>query len=101
DVETPLPPGYPTYEELKSNGWMPTPRTRLPFPSILAASSNDPLCRFERAAELARGWKSALVELGPVGHLNPAAGFGPWPDGIALVDRLRNCLAPAASEAGT
>jgi predicted alpha/beta hydrolase family esterase len=101
DVETPLPPGYPTFDELKTNGWMPTPRTALPFPSLLAASSNDPLASFERTAALARNWKSTLVELGAVGHLNPAAGFGLWPQGKGLIDWLCQEQAPAiASEAG-
>ena len=42
DFETPLPQGYPTAEELTANGWTPIPRRRLPFPSIVAASSTDP-----------------------------------------------------------
>jgi predicted alpha/beta hydrolase family esterase len=101
DVETPLPPGYPAFDELKANGWMPTPRAPLRFPSLLAASSNDPLASFERTAALARNWKSTLVELGAVGHLNPAAGFGPWPRGKGLIDWLCQAPAPvAASEAG-
>jgi len=89
DVETPLPPGYPTYDELQANGWIPAPRTRLPFPSLLAASRNDPLCRFERAVELAGDWGSTLVDVGDVGHLNPAAGFGSWPQSQALIESLR------------
>jgi predicted alpha/beta hydrolase family esterase len=100
DVETPLPAGYPTFEELQANGWLPTPRTELPFPSLLAASSNDPLASFERTAALARNWKSTLVELGAVGHLNPAAGYGPWPQGKTLIDWLCQSAVPAASEAG-
>ena len=47
DFESPLPAGYPTQETLRENGWLPTPRTRLPFPSIVAASTNDPLGRFD------------------------------------------------------
>jgi predicted alpha/beta hydrolase family esterase len=102
DVETPLPPGYPTFDELKANGWMPTPRKPLPFPSLLGASSNDPLASFERTAALARNWKSTLVELGAVGHLNPAAGFGPWPQGKLLIDWLcQGASSAMASEAGT
>jgi predicted alpha/beta hydrolase family esterase len=45
----------------------------------VAASENDPLCGMERAEALARDWGSAVVNIGPAGHLNPAAGFGPWP----------------------
>src|SRR4029453_11565501 len=41
DFERPLPDGYPTMEALLCNGWLPTPRDRLPFPSIVATSGND------------------------------------------------------------
>ena len=32
DFESPLPEGYPTQDVLRANGWLPTPRARLPFP---------------------------------------------------------------------
>lgn len=64
---------------LGENGWTPVPRTPLPFPSIVAASSNDPLGTVERVTALARDWGGRLVDLGEVGHLNPASGYGPWP----------------------
>ena len=54
DVENPLPPGYPAYDDLQANGWLPIPRKPLPFPAIVAASSNDPLAQFEKIAGLAR-----------------------------------------------
>lgn len=88
DFETPLPDGYPTLETLQANGWLPTPRERLPFRSIVAASTNDPLGRFDRVAELAAAWGSQLVDVGAVGHLNPAAGYGPWPRAEAFVREL-------------
>jgi uncharacterized protein len=88
DFETPLPDGYPTDEMLTRNGWLPTPRAPLPFPSIVAASTNDPLGRFERVADLAASWGSRLVEVGAVGHLNPAAGYGEWPRAEALIAEL-------------
>ena len=87
DFEQPLPGGYPTLHELHAGGWLPVPRRRLPFPSIVAASRNDPLGRFERVAELAEAWGSRLVDLGEVGHLNPASGYGEWPRADALIDR--------------
>jgi predicted alpha/beta hydrolase family esterase len=77
-LESPLPAGYPGIDALRENGWLPIPRTPLPFPSILAASSNDPLCDFDSACQLSDDWGSQLVNLGAVGHLNPAAGFGEW-----------------------
>jgi len=88
DFDSPLPEGYPSPDVLRMNGWLPTPRTRLPFPSIVAASRNDPLGRFERVAALAEAWGSTTVDLGDVGHLNPAAGFGPWPRAGALIRAL-------------
>lgn len=88
DVETPMPAGYPTRDVLAANGWLPIPRQRLPFPSILAASSNDPLTQTDRARGLARDWGSQLVKLGPVGHLNPASGHGPWPMAQQLISNL-------------
>lgn len=85
DLETPMPAGYPTRDTLAQHGWLPIPRKPLPFPSRLAASRNDPLASYERAAGMACDWGSELVDLGEVGHLNPAAGYGPWPQAMALL----------------
>ncbi|GAA0928003.1 MULTISPECIES: RBBP9/YdeN family alpha/beta hydrolase [Streptomyces violaceusniger group] len=60
----------------------------MPFPSIVAASTNDPLAAFESVAGLARAWGSHLVDLGPVGHLNPAAGYGAWPRAEEFIREL-------------
>jgi hypothetical protein len=88
DFEQPLPDGYPSMEALAGSGWLPVPRGALPFRSIVAASRNDPLARFERVAGLARSWGSRLVNLGEVGHLNPASGFGDWPQAEAFIKEL-------------
>jgi len=91
DFERPMPQGYPTLDELRSNLWLPVPRQRLPFHSIVAASRNDPLAAYGRVVELANDWGSQLVDLGAVGHLNPSAGFGRWPEAALLVDELSYC----------
>ena len=88
DLESPLPEGYPTQEVLQQNGWVPTPRARLPFPSIVAASENDPLGRLDRVEALAQAWGSRLVNVGNVGHLNPAAGYGRWPQAQQFIREL-------------
>ncbi|SAK99148.1 alpha/beta hydrolase [Caballeronia fortuita] len=88
DLDTPLPEGYPSLDTLAQNGWHPVPRTPLPFPAIVGASRNDPLAGFERVAQMAHDWGSRLVDLGEVGHLNPAAGFGEWPMARTLIDEL-------------
>lgn len=88
DFDRPMPAGYPTLEALDASGWLPVPRQPLPFPSLVAASRNDPLGSFVRVSELARDWGSELVDLGAVGHLNPASGYGDWPEADALIERL-------------
>jgi predicted alpha/beta hydrolase family esterase/AraC-like DNA-binding protein len=88
DLEHPLPPGYPSRDDLQRHGWLPIPRLPLPFRSIVAASSNDPLARHDRIVQFATAWRSELEELGEVGHLNPASGFGPWPRAVELVTSL-------------
>ena len=88
DIERPLPHGYPALDALKAGGWLPLPRQALPFPSILGASANDPLCARARALGMATAWGSLFVDLGEVGHLNPAAGFGPWPAAGDLLGAL-------------
>ncbi|WP_175849523.1 RBBP9/YdeN family alpha/beta hydrolase [Burkholderia cepacia] len=88
DLDTPMPAGYPAPDAIDANGWTPVPTGRLPFPSIVAASRNDPLARFERVETLAAGWGSRLVDLGEVGHLNPASGYGEWRDAERLIGEV-------------
>jgi len=88
DFESPLPEGYPAQQVLRDNGWLPTPRGALAFPTIVGASTNDPLGRYERIEALARGWGSKLVNMGNVGHLNPASGYGEWPQAEAFIREL-------------
>jgi predicted alpha/beta hydrolase family esterase len=88
DFEKTMPAGYPTVQALDAAGWLPVPQSPLPFPSIVAASRNDPLCGFHRACTMALNWKSRIVDLGQVGHLNPASGFGEWPQAEELVLEL-------------
>ena len=75
DLARPLGAQYPSLTELKDSGWLPIPLARLRFPSIVAASTNDALGDFERVRELADAWGSHFIDVGPVGHLNPASGF--------------------------
>jgi predicted alpha/beta hydrolase family esterase len=90
DLDVPLPAGYPTRQALQDNGWFPVPIAPLPFPSIVAASADDPLARIERVLALAMCWGSRFVEVGEVGHLNPAAGYGPWPRAHDFIRELTN-----------
>jgi predicted alpha/beta hydrolase family esterase len=85
-----LPEEYPSIDELRAHGWLPIPRQPLPFPSIVAVSSNDPLANPVRLGSLAAAWGSRVHDLGTVGHLNPASGFGDWPEALELIGQLRD-----------
>lgn len=66
------------------------PRHSLPYPSLLVASLDDPWLPFPEAVAWARRWGSGLVNLGKAGHINAESGFGPWPEGRALLKTLRD-----------
>jgi predicted alpha/beta hydrolase family esterase len=72
------------------HSWRPIVRTRLPFPSVLAASRNDPYCSFMRASAFAQAWGSRFVDCGMGAHLNAASLLGDWPEGFALLQDLLN-----------
>lgn len=88
DFEMPMPEGYPTIEALRMGGWLPVPRRPLPFKSLVALSENDPLGDLNAVQKLAHDWQAETVNLGRVGHLNPASGFGPWPQAKDLLTRF-------------
>lgn len=75
------------------------PTDRLDFPSVLAASRNDPWMSYAASRSWAARWDAELVDLGKAGHVNTDSGHGPWPDGLALFERLRQqALLPAESQ---
>jgi predicted alpha/beta hydrolase family esterase len=94
-----LPPEYPSVSQLRHNGWLPVPRRPLPFPSILATSTDDALANPVRLRAMANAWGSRVHSLGAVGHLNPGSGFGEWPEAPSLIEQLtaglRSELVPA------
>ena len=65
------------------------PRQRLPFPSLLIASTDDPFGSFDYATESASVWGSELIGVGALGHINANSGIGCWPEGYALFERFR------------
>jgi predicted alpha/beta hydrolase family esterase len=66
----------------------PVPRKRLPFPSITVVSTDDPYITVGRAQAFAQAWGSELRNIGTRGHINIAAGFGPWPEGEEILAEL-------------
>ena len=81
DVEA---PNYPP----EGRSFSSLPLDRLPFPSIVVASTNDEYVTVERATTFANAWGSRLVTIGPAGHINAASGYGPWPEGEAILFEL-------------
>lgn len=68
--------------------WRPIVRERLPFASLVVASTDDPYCALERAERMAAGWGAEIVEIGARGHVNGDSGLGDWPEGLALLRGL-------------
>ncbi|MDO6966298.1 RBBP9/YdeN family alpha/beta hydrolase [Rhizobium alvei] len=66
----------------------PMPEARLPFPTVLVASHNDPYMRFDDAERYATLWGSDLKDIGHAGHINIASGFGRWSEGPVLASSL-------------
>jgi uncharacterized protein len=75
-------------------GWCPMPASRLPFPSIVVASTNDEYVSLARAREFAESWGSIFVSIGEAGHINSASGLGDWPRGRELLAELVGSPAP-------
>ena len=46
--------------------------------------------------ELGRAWGSRIVDLGEVGHLNPASGYGPWLRAESFIHELATTADAAA-----
>ncbi len=64
------------------------PAYRLPFPTILVASRNDPWMSQRTAFTWGTLWGSELVDVGSLGHINADSGLGDWPEGLALLGTL-------------
>ena len=69
--------------------WSPIASTRLPFPSLLVGSQNDPYCSFERARSFADAWGSDFIDYGQCGHINGESGLGDWPQGHEMLLALQ------------
>jgi predicted alpha/beta hydrolase family esterase len=68
--------------------WRPPVRTRLPFPSTLVASSNDPYCSQAAAELLAADAGASFRPVAALGHINADSGLGDWPEGRAWLQAL-------------
>ncbi|NEV64040.1 RBBP9/YdeN family alpha/beta hydrolase [Thiorhodococcus minor] len=69
------------------------PQDLLPFPSLIVASANDPWMKPAKVAYWADRWGSAVAHAGQAGHINEDAGFGPWPEVLALLRAFKEAQA--------
>lgn len=61
---------------------------RLPFPSRLVASENDPWLSAGQARYWAQRWGSEYMNIGRAGHINSDSGLGEWLFGLSQLQRL-------------
>lgn len=76
--------------DLRVTTFAPTPSQRLPFPSILVGSHNDPYMGHREARRLSRIWGSSFADAGHAGHINADSGLGEWHFGQFLLGQLIN-----------
>jgi predicted alpha/beta hydrolase family esterase len=81
DVEA---PSFP----VETGGFAPMPMEKLPFPSVVVASSNDPYVSLERARAFAVAWGSTLMVIGDAGHVTDASGYGEWSEGEQMLQEF-------------
>jgi predicted alpha/beta hydrolase family esterase len=67
------------------SSWRPAVRRRLPFPSTLLYSDDDPYCEPTCARQLAQDWGAEARGTGTDGHINGESGLGDWPAGWACL----------------
>ena len=65
-----------------NHDFAPIPKEKLPFPTQLVASRNDPYCDYDKALKLTHHWGSRMIDAGEAGHINVESGQGPWPEGL-------------------
>ena len=71
-----------------AHGYAPVPLERLPFPTIVVASTDDPYGSADFVQGCAQAWGSRFVEIGARGHINADSGLGDWEDGRRLLASL-------------
>ena len=76
-VPDPHGAGFPA----AASGYGEVPTARLPFASIVVASSDDPYGGIEFARRCGGAWGSRFIDIGPRGHINAQSGLGDWDEG--------------------
>jgi uncharacterized protein len=64
------------------------PLQKLPFKTVVFASSNDPFCGIQKAQQFASAWDATLMDVGERGHINADSGLKDWPQAHAELQQL-------------
>jgi hypothetical protein len=67
----------------------PLPLDPFLFPAIVVASRADPYMALERARVISKMWEAEFVDVGDAGPIDVWGRLGAWPEGRALLERLR------------
>jgi predicted alpha/beta hydrolase family esterase len=86
-----------THTPPEAHVFRPMPMQRLPFPTIVAASRDDPYVALQRALDMAKAWGAELVDIGEAGHINTSAGYGEWPEGEQLLRQIAEARSAVTS----
>lgn len=79
-VPDPSSPRFPQ----GTDGFAPFPAKRLPFKSVLIASSDDPFGSLDFNRECATTWGSEFINAGNLGHINSDSKLGEWEQGFNI-----------------
>lgn len=84
----PPDPNSEAYRALLIKGFDLLPLNKLPIPSILVASENDPFLSIEQGRYFADRLGSEFINIGRRGHIGEDSGLGEWKEGKALLKKL-------------
>lgn len=76
------------YLDLEIKNFTPIPTSKLPFPAIIVASTNDHWASTERTIEFAENWGCKLYLIGDAGHINSDSGHSTWTEGLELLSSI-------------
>jgi len=62
--------------------------TKLPIPTTVIASSDDPFSTLGRGHAIARTWGATVIEAGELGHIDTNSRLGSWRWGQDVLDRM-------------
>jgi len=65
-----------------ASGFAPVPSQRLPFATIVVASTDDPYGSVPFSQACAAVWGSRWISIGARGHINADSGLDEWPEGL-------------------